>query len=396
MSYSKQETIKMVMESIKEPKWIYKGGFINYRGKTSDSREYYTEVTAKELLNNNILGLLQSIHEIVRASGYRTNSHDGVVSTGIAPGSSNRIEERYALNMYNKSKDGINFDEIGTIIDYQIPLKNSKADLGLGKIDLISKTQDYIWLHELKIGKNKETLLRCVLEIATYYQLLSKSTFINSYSEFKGYTVDKIKKGILIQKGSSQAEELEEMKSGKREHLYDLMKILDVEAFIIEEADQHLTIHKGISEIESLQKMVNRLKSYSFCTIDEYLGMVAGGEIVKKENLVDDIQFQLENPSHPLASDFRFGRIKYADQIRDKAKKMKENIPDETLLNIHEILFDCCAAVRLSIAQALSYIGTEASIPYLKRLLDEEPESKMVREGTREALSECITRTTVQ
>lgn len=236
MNYFKQDIINKVKASIHYNQGmhkIYQEDFINYRGKTTDTKEYYTEVVAEELLRNNILGSMGSIDEIKRESGYKVDSHDGVSHTV----ESNRKEEIFCKDLFSLSKNGQkHFDEVGRILDYQVPLKNRRSDTGVGKIDLISKTNGQIWLLELKVEDNKETVLRCVLEIATYYQLLSKVKFLESYPEFATHSISDIKIGILVAKGSSQETELDEIKSGGsiRNNLMKIMEILKVEAFTID------------------------------------------------------------------------------------------------------------------------------------------------------------------
>lgn len=229
-SYNKQCVINKVKGSINNIQEIYREALINYRGKTSDTKEYYTEVIAEELLKNDISGKMCKIKEIVRGSGYKVANHDGVSLT-----ISNRKEEIYCKELYSLSSTKQKcFNEIGMIIDYQVPLKNKQTDK-VGKIDLISKTKDAIWILELKVIDNKETVLRCLLEITTYYQVISKNALIGSYPEFSGYSIGDIRKGILVLKGSSQETELEEMKCGKRDNLKKLMEILEVEAFTIDD-----------------------------------------------------------------------------------------------------------------------------------------------------------------
>lgn len=233
MSYSRQYIIDEVNKTLNHVQELYKANFVNYKGKTTDTDEYFTEIAAEELLNQNIFGAMRSINEIVRLrnSGYKVKSHDGINHTE----NSNRKEEIYCKDLFALSRDGKKiFNEIGTIFDYQVPLKHSRSDIGAGKIDLVSITDDEIWLLELKVEDNKETVLRCVLEIATYYQVLSKSVFIDSYPEYPGHTVDHIKKGILVMKESSQDIELNEMNNGERVYLKQLMNVLNVEAFIID------------------------------------------------------------------------------------------------------------------------------------------------------------------
>lgn len=236
MNYSKQDIIDKVRASANDNQGIrkiYQEDFVNYRGKTTDTKEYYTEVVAEELLRNNILGSMGSITEIVRESGYKVDSHDGVSYTV----NSNRKEEIFCKDLFSLSNNGQkHFDEVGVILDYQLPLKNKRSNTGIGKIDLISKTNQEIWLLELKVKDNTETVLRCVLEIATYYQLLSKVKFLESYPEFALNSISDIRKGILVVKDSSQEAELEEMKCGlsKRDNLSKIMEIIKVEAFTID------------------------------------------------------------------------------------------------------------------------------------------------------------------
>lgn len=73
---------------------------------------------------------------------------------------------------------------LGNIIDYQVPLKGKQSDK-IGKIDLVGYSEQTrrFSLIELKyhpVG-SQETLLRCVLEIYTYYKFLNKERFIADF-----------------------------------------------------------------------------------------------------------------------------------------------------------------------------------------------------------------------
>lgn len=75
---------------------------------------------------------------------------------------------------------------LGNIIDYQVPLKGKQSDK-IGKIDLVgySEQNRRFSLIELKyhpVG-SRETLLRCVLEIYTYYKFLDKERFKADFIE---------------------------------------------------------------------------------------------------------------------------------------------------------------------------------------------------------------------
>lgn len=229
---SKMNLIKEVGAHINKIDQLYKSSTLNRRGKTTNG-EFFTEVIAEELLRLDIKNLLKEINEVVRENGYRVATHDGVVTTGHKEEESNRKEERVAIQLFNLSQSGKIFNGIGRIMDYQVPLKNSMKDKGLGKIDIISLADDCIILIEFKINENRETLLRCVLEISTYYQVLSKSKFLDSYSNEFG-SPKRIKKAVLIVLDSSQYKEMLELRNGERRHLEKLMDALEVQVFCMD------------------------------------------------------------------------------------------------------------------------------------------------------------------
>ncbi|MDK2941647.1 MAG: hypothetical protein PWP56_1160 [Acetobacterium sp.] len=143
------------------------------------------------------------------------------------------------------------------------------------------------------------------------------------------------------------------------------------------------------SSLQEISDLVEELKSYNFCTIAEYKDKVSSGELVNKPTMTDDLAFATNNPGHPLSGDFRFDRIRCGDEILRKVRETDNEISSEILAGMHEVLFDCCATVRLSIAEALGLIHSKNSIFYLKKLLETEVESKMVIRSTVKALRAC-------
>ncbi len=131
MSYTRKEILIKVEEGINDMPSFYNIECANYRGKTSDTDELYTEVIAEYLCDN--IDKLKGIPTILRQSSYKVESHDGVSSSD-----SNREEEIIAKDMFCMSKyRNFMFDEIGIILDYQVPLKGVGDDKA-GKIDLLS------------------------------------------------------------------------------------------------------------------------------------------------------------------------------------------------------------------------------------------------------------------
>lgn len=225
IKYSREETIKECQKALNNDiAVIYNADCINWRGKTTDSHEFYSEIISKGLIESKIIKKLSSIKPIERKK-YNVK-HTGKFNN------TNRQEEGFAIELFNYCKNGKELPEIGKIINYQVPLKASQKDK-VGKIDLVSynESEKIAYLLELKYIDNVDTLLRCALEITTYYQLLNKKNLKESYPELKN---SDIKKGILVFKGLSQHNEVEEIKSGLRPRLKELLDELKVEIFLID------------------------------------------------------------------------------------------------------------------------------------------------------------------
>ena len=210
-SYTKKQIISMCQEHIKNPDFFYQNNFVNYRGRCKDCNEFYTEVIAEYILQN-----LEefNIKTITRSSSYKIATHEGKINEN-----SNRIEEKMAISMYQQT-----YEEYGTVLDYQIPLKNSRYDIGVGKIDLISLKDDTLYLLELKRSDSKETLLRCVLEIYTYISRVDHAKLLVDYNLDEN---TKILAAPLICENGFQHNEFLENKQSK---VIELMNKLNIHA----------------------------------------------------------------------------------------------------------------------------------------------------------------------
>jgi len=226
--YSKDETIRAVKEAMgNDITALYNAKCINWKGETKGKdKSLYSEVISEELLKNNIADKIRQINPINREKSYKIN-HDGKTEN-----ITNRGEEIFAKKLFESCSSGKVLDGIGKIFDYQVPLKAKQADKA-GKIDLVSfdRSKNVAHLLELKYGYNPETLLRCILEIATYYRLLNKDNFKKSYPE---YDFSVVKKGILVFRDSLQHAEVKDIKSGNRPFLKKLLGLLKVEIFLID------------------------------------------------------------------------------------------------------------------------------------------------------------------
>ena len=225
--YTREEIIKKLQDSSKDMSTLYTQTFINYTGKTTDTKEKYTEVIAVWLLNN--INLLYKIKKITRLSSYKVDTHDGKHNNQ----NSNRLEEIMAIEIFNQKSLNI----LGKVLDYQTPLKNERDDKA-GKIDIVSYNKDIktVYLLELKKEDNEETMLRCVLEIFTYSKTLDKDKFLEDFNLPKD---TKIKASHLVFFNGSQ---YKEMLEGDNKFLKQLMDKLDIEPFYITKNSNYYAI----------------------------------------------------------------------------------------------------------------------------------------------------------
>lgn len=217
MGYTRNCIIAKCKEAFKDKKTFYKQSFINYRGKTEDTDEYFSEVIA-EFLCNHILEYTNGIDTITRENSYKTDSHDGVIKDH----DSGRDEEIIAMKMF-----GNEYDFVGKMIDYQTPLKNKRGDEA-GKIDLVAYDGETLRILELKKPKSDETMLRCVVEGFTYWKTVDRAKLLTDF----GLPADTVIKACpFVFKDGEQHNEMK----AERPHLKRLMDLLDSKPYYLSE-----------------------------------------------------------------------------------------------------------------------------------------------------------------
>lgn len=219
MGYTRSEIIDECKTAFQNISTFYKQPFINYRGKTDDTDEYFTEVIA-EFLCGHISEFMNGITTITRESPYKTPGHDGVIKDL----GSGRDEEIIAMKMYDRE-----YDFIGKIIDYQTPLKNKHSDEA-GKIDLLAYDGATLRILELKKPDSNETMLRCVLEGYTYLKTVDKAKLL---ADFKLPSDTIVKSCPFVFRNGEQHSEMGE----ERPHLKRLMDLLDSKPYYISETN---------------------------------------------------------------------------------------------------------------------------------------------------------------
>ncbi len=229
-----QEVKSELKQALKNVSNLYKASCVTWRGITSDTHELYSEIIANELLKE--LKEFDNIPKVTRTNTYCRKNHQKIEIDLT----SNRKEEIFAKRMAY-----LNFDEIGTILDYQVPLKDTSEDKGLGKIDLISYNQakKTLFLIELKNeGNVQDTLLRAMLEIYTYCKIVNQEKLINDCLNNQEFIFSrlvnhvnpeevKVVPAVLLVKDSLASDELEEMETGERPKLLALALALGIKFF---------------------------------------------------------------------------------------------------------------------------------------------------------------------
>jgi hypothetical protein len=218
--YSREKIKTTIASEVKSaPESLYNNHYV----KTYDTLDgtpnsvRVNEIVAEILLKN--LDALSSIKQITREETYKTASHEQLAKD-VVLGSSNRSEELTAKWLYHKEILGL-----GKVLDFQVPLKNVRA----GKVDLLSYNSDTNIAHllELKVPDSPETLLRCVLEIYTYWRTADKKKLLK---EFDDCPAKELRAGILIYNPSRP---YDDYYSDECKKVRELMTKLDVDFFVL-------------------------------------------------------------------------------------------------------------------------------------------------------------------
>ena len=160
---------------------FYTDQMLNYEGTTADTKMIMSEVIADELIKNYAQLSKIGKNTLIRRSKPFNCGHNGIAYVRNRINRFKKLtynEKCLAIALFNSEQSYC----LGKIFDYEVPIKETKNDK-YGKVDLVS-THDpsrSIKLIELKIKSERkgETLLRAILEIYTYYKLIS-----NSYDKF--------------------------------------------------------------------------------------------------------------------------------------------------------------------------------------------------------------------
>lgn len=228
MAYTREEIIAMVHKALETPEKLYALRFVNYKGFTDGER--YTEIAARELLEH--VDVLFGI-QVIKRQNYKTKSHERLAQI------EQREESRHDEEWIAKKLLGKTMNTIGTIIDYQTPLKSKQSDKA-GKIDLLAynENEKTLYILELKKSDSRETLLRCILEIYTYSKTVDKKNLLRSFSLSDDTS---IREAALIYENKKSQPYKDFMVEATS--VRALARELGVDIFIIDEAGENITAY---------------------------------------------------------------------------------------------------------------------------------------------------------
>lgn len=215
--YTKEEIDKNVKEALNDPNNLYNHKCVNWKSHV----EAVSTLLLPEIENS-----IKGIKQIKRNTSYKVahNSSNNKIS--------NRSEEIFAKELCKKYEKE-EFGDLGTILDYQTPLKGVRSDKA-GKVDLVSynSNKNEIYFIELKWNTAKDTLLRCILEAYTYSKIVNKDKFT---TDFKINEDASIVPCVLIFNGTNAAK----MYQNEKEYpcLHTLINELKVKIKVIDKIE---------------------------------------------------------------------------------------------------------------------------------------------------------------
>jgi len=248
-----------IVKCLEKPETLYRDFFGLHFGRKlvkaygRNWRFTLGEIAAREILSH--ISTYTNISSIRREQSYYISGHEE--RARVQPNVRHYKEKQDCKNFY-----GHLFGDIGKVIDYEIPLKGTDADEGVGDIDLLAynekKKPPVLTLLEYKKKDSNETLLRCVLEIYTYLKQVNKERLAEDFSEspkegfpISPFKVDKnseVKAAVFVHKGSLPDKHF---RMGENTHIRKLMRELQV-GFVSEFDGKDLVKVKSVKVEEIL------------------------------------------------------------------------------------------------------------------------------------------------
>ena len=181
---------------------------------------------------------LERIQPINREEPYKLSSHDGKHDfREDGKCTTEKVEAKAIFNSFKENKGTLK------IIDYEVPLRKSSKDKGIGEIDLVGQNGDEIYLLELKKFKDPNgDLFHMILQSYTYMKLLDLEKFK------KEYKCSKVIPSILFFQDS---ENYKQFYDPRNDVFKNLLKHLGMKVFSVKNKDESYKNDKDIYVCEN-------------------------------------------------------------------------------------------------------------------------------------------------
>lgn len=232
---SSRETKEQVDALMADPRTLYQGTIINKRGRSKTAEVPYSEIVAKRLLHvHRFADVLRALPKVPAGQLSRPGDHDGTTLDPTILGIEQ--EDRVAVALYNHKILG----SLGKVIDYLVPI--SIEGRQIGTIDLVAFDHASATLSLIGYAFNerhRDTLLRCVLEIATLANSVDPRRFAKLYGDLlvdeHGNAINiqevQVVPAILLLEGSYQDRSISILRH--LPHVADLIQELGVSMHVI-------------------------------------------------------------------------------------------------------------------------------------------------------------------
>lgn len=233
--FTARETKARVDVLIENPQSLYQGMIVNKRGRTQGTDIPYSELVAKRLLHTHALPeLLKKLPKVNKGYEFRPSDHDGTTLDPTILGMEQ--ESRVAVALYNHHLLGA----MGKVVDYQVPIVVNEKEIGI--IDLLAfdaETKTLFTIGYSYHEERRDTLLKCILEIAILRNSIDDEWLVRSYADLllgeDGNPVDpkevSVQSAVLFLEGSYQDRSVRALK--RIPHVADLIVALGVRVFVI-------------------------------------------------------------------------------------------------------------------------------------------------------------------
>lgn len=221
---------------------LYKKRFVNRKGVPKGSSQTYTEILAKHLYANIVskqgnlgINVIQPTPKAVKQAG-PIHDRKNVEFSDYKNGDRVRNEENIAKQLFSIKAVGTYNGVPLNVIDYQVPV-NRRRGYPDGKIDLILESGSSALIGELKDDYSKESLLRAVLEVETYFEKIEGTGLLQEY-----YSKNNIIKALLLFK---ETRPYDEYFNVNFQETKKLLKALNIVVFEVIDKNPNIKIIDG-------------------------------------------------------------------------------------------------------------------------------------------------------